>query len=186
MSQRLTLLFGGSFDPPHVGHVLAVAWLLSAHDADIWVEPVDRHVLGKTPLPFSTRQAWCQLAFGVFGERVSVRDDERRPDASGATIDLVRYLQARHPERTFRLAIGSDILPQRDRWRDFPGLVALAPLIVLPRPGFAIPDDVVADIAPVELPDVSSTELRADWAAGRSLAGRVPHAVIAAMGAWHG
>ncbi len=182
MNKRLTVLFGGTFDPPHVGHVLGVAWLLSALDADVWIEPVDRHVLGKTPLPFATRLQWSRLAFGIFGERVTVRDDERRPGASGATIDLVRHLQAQHPDRVFRLAIGSDILAQRDRWQDFPGLTALAPLVVLPRPGFAIPPDLAALVAPVELPDVSSTELRADWAAGRSLAGRVPATVLAAMG----
>ncbi len=186
MKTRTTVLYGGTFDPPHVGHVLSVAWLLAALDADVWVEPVDRHVLGKLPLPFATRRHWCELAFGIFGPRVTVRDDEVRPDASGATIDLVRYLQAQHPDRTFRLAVGSDILAERHRWRDFPGLIALAPLIVLPRPGFAVTADVPALVAPVELPDVRSTDLRADWAAGRSLAGRVPQAVIAAMGAYVG
>lgn len=182
MNRRLTILFGGTFDPPHVGHVLGVAWLLSAFDADVWIEPVDRHVLGKAPLPFATRLAWSRLAFGIFGQRLTVREDEQRPDSSGATIDLVRHLQAQHPERTFRLALGSDILAERHRWRDFPGLMTLAPLIVLPRPGFAIPNDVVATVAPVLLPDVSSTELRADWLAGRPLTGRVPTAVITAMG----
>jgi nicotinate-nucleotide adenylyltransferase len=179
---RETVLFGGTFDPPHVGHVLGVAWLLSALDADVWVEPVHRHVLGKAPLPFPRRTEWCDLAFGIFGPRVTVRADEQRPGASGTTIDLVRHLQQHHPDRRFRLAVGSDILAERHRWVDFPGLIALAPLIVLPRPGFAVPDDVVGLIAPLELPDVSSTELRADWAAGKSLAGRVPAAVIAAMG----
>ncbi len=164
--------------------MLGVAWLLSAFDADVWIEPVDRHALGKVPVPYAQRQHWSQLAFGIFGPRVSVRTDEQRPDSSGATIDLVRYLQASYPDRTFQLAVGSDILAERHRWHDFPGLVALAPLIILPRPGFAIPADVVGHIAPVLLPDVSSTELRADWAAGQSLAGRVPAAVIAAMGAY--
>ncbi len=186
MNRKETILFGGTFDPPHVGHVLGVAWLLSAFAADVWIEPVDHHVLGKQPLPFATRQRWSQLAFGIFGPRVTVRDDETRAEASGATIDLVRYLLAQHPDRTFRLAIGSDILAERHRWRDFSGLTALAPLIVLPRPGFAIPPDVEGILAPVELPDVSSTSLRADWQAGRSLVGRVPAAVVAEMGAYVG
>lgn len=183
MSLRTTILFGGSFDPPHVGHVLAVAWLLSAYDADVWIEPVNRHVLGKTPLPFDRRKRWCEAAFGIFGARVQVREDECRADASGATIDLVRYLQAQHPDRTFRLAIGTDILGEKHRWRDFAGLVLLAPPIVLPRPGYPVPDDVPGDVAPVLLPDVSSTQIRADWSAGQSLAGRVPQSVLEELGA---
>lgn len=183
MIKRETVIYGGTFDPPHVGHVLSVAWLLSALDADVWIEPVNRHILGKAPRPFAQRKAWCELAFGIFGPRVTVRDDERRPQGSGATIELVRHLQKCHPNREFRVALGSDILAERHRWLDFPGLVALAPLIVLPRPGFPVPADVVALVAPLELPDVSSTDLRADQAAGRSLAGRVPAAILADMAA---
>lgn len=182
--KKLTILFGGTFDPPHVGHVLGVAWLLSAFDAEVWIEPVHRHVLGKTPQPFALRRQWAELAFGIFGPRVTIRDDETRPDASGATIDLVRYLQDAHPDRTFRLAVGSDILAERHRWRDFAGLMALAPLVILPRPGFPVPADVTGTVAPIALPDVSSTALRADWQAGLALHGRVPVAVIAALGAY--
>ena len=182
MSPRLTVLFGGTFDPPHVGHVLSVAWLASALDADVWVLPVHRHILGKDSTPFHVRLHWCRLAFGVFGDRVQVRTDEERPQGSGATVDLVRYLQEQHPDRTFRVAVGSDILAERHRWVDFPGLVALAPLIVLPRPGYPVPSDVAALVAPLELPDVSATEVRADWAAGRTLDGRVPATVLCAMG----
>ena len=75
MKPRETILFGGTFDPPHVGHVLAVAWLLATLDADVWIEPVDRHVLGKAPLPFATRLHWSRLAFGIFGPRATVRED---------------------------------------------------------------------------------------------------------------
>lgn len=180
-NQALTVIYGGTFDPPHVAHVLTVAWLLSALDAEVWVEPVDRHVLGKRPTDFATRKRWCELAFGIFGPRLQVRTDEQRPDASGATIDLLRHLKNLHPQRHFRLAIGSDILAERHQWRDFPGVMALAPLIVLPRPGYPIPAEFQAFAAPLLLPEVSSSSLRK--ATGEQQRGLIPHAVLEAMAA---
>ena len=182
MSPRPTIIYGGTFDPPHVAHVLAIAWLVSALDADVWVEPVHTHVLGKQPTPFATRVHWMQLACAPFGPRVTVREDEARPGASGATIDLITHLQATHPERAFRLAVGSDVLAERHRWRNFDGLLARVPLIVLPRPGYPVDPTVPASVAPITLPDVSSTALRHDLAAGVDVHGRVPAAVIDAWG----
>lgn len=179
MSPHQTVIYGGTFDPPHMGHVLTVAWLLSATPADVWVEPVFRHVLGKSPAPFSKRVAWVTLACAVFGPRVQVRQDEARAGASGATIDLIRYLQSRFPEREFVLAVGSDILEERHKWLDFAGIQALVPLIVLPRPGHPVDPAVKATVAPVLLPDVRSSDLRAAMAEGRSVEGLVPAAVVA-------
>lgn len=178
---KTVALYGGSFDPPHVAHVLSVAWVLSALPVDAaWVLPVWRHRLGKThAAPFAERMTLCRLAFSLFGDRVQVRDDEARPEASGATIDLVRHLQLLHPDVQFRLVIGSDILHQRALWQQFEELMSVAPLIVLPRPGFEV-DPAFADAsAPLLLPDVSSTWLRAALPVGANVAGLLPRPVAA-------
>lgn len=175
---RTIALFGGTFDPPHVGHVLAVAYVLSAVAVDgVWVLPVARHPLGKTSAPPEDRMHLCRLAFSLFDDRVAVRDDDLRAEATGYTIDLLRRLQIASPGLAFRLVIGSDILAQRDRWREFAAVCRLAPPIVLPRAGFAVDPEFAAAAAPFELADVSSTQLRADLHAGRDVTGRVPAAV---------
>jgi len=176
-------LYGGSFDPPHVAHVLAATWVLSAAPVDaLWVLPVGQHVFGKVAAaPFEARLALCRLAFGLLGERVQVRADEQRPDASGRTLDLVRHLQHLHPRTSFRLVIGSDALAERDRWHDFTTLAQLAPPLVLPRPGHPVDAEFVQVAAPVLLPDVSSTQVRALLKNGEDPGGLLPLAVRAAI-----
>lgn len=175
---RTIALYGGSFDPPHVAHVLAVAYVLSAVPVDaVWVLPVGRHALGKPVASLARRMHLCRLAFSLFGARVQVRDDDAVAEATGYTVDLLERLRTQHPDAAFRLIIGSDILVQRDRWRAFDRVCELAPPVVLGRPGFPIDPAFARLAAPVQLPDVSSTQLRADLQAGRDVRGRVPVAV---------
>ncbi len=151
-------LYGGSFDPPHLAHVLAVAGVLSAEDVDgVWVLPVFRHPLTKQPTSWSQRLALCEAAFGLFGDAVQVRQDEADLNGTGRTLDLITYLQAAHPDTTFRLMIGSDQLTNRHRWHRFDEVCRLAPPIVLGRPDHPTPAPF--EVA-FELPDMSSTAAR--------------------------
>ncbi|MFZ4576837.1 MAG: nicotinate-nicotinamide nucleotide adenylyltransferase [Myxococcota bacterium] len=177
-------VFGGTFDPPHVAHVLAVASVLSAASVrQVWVFPVAHHVLGKTPgVSFADRMDLCRRAFAIFGDRVVVRDDEACPGASGATVDLVVWLQERHPDANFRLVIGSDLLHERHRWKQFDRLADLAPPLVLRRPGYAVEAAFLDHTLAVELPDISSTDLRQRLRSGEPLPlGLLPREVAAAI-----
>ncbi len=176
-SKRIAL-YGGSFDPPHVAHVMTVAWLLSAAPIDeVWIMPVAKHYLAKVVSKFDDRVLMCRLAFGLFGDRVQVRMDEQELAGAGASIDLIAHLQKKYPAHVFSLAIGSDILHQRLRWKQFDKLQTLVRLIILPRPGFSVDAEFFDRAAPVLLPDVSSTQLRADLIAGRRVDGRLPLSV---------
>lgn len=167
-------IFGGSFDPPHVAHVLAVAAVLSTQPVDaVWIMPVDRHPLAKQPISWRARLALCHAAFSLFGERAVVREDEHTLGGAGRTLDLLQHLAARHPETRFRLVVGSDQLTNRHRWHRFDAVEAMAPLIVLGRPGHPVPAPYQAAVT---LPDLSSTAARAALAAGE-LPSYLPHAV---------
>jgi nicotinate-nucleotide adenylyltransferase len=180
---RCVAIYGGSFDPPHISHVLAVAWLLSAGPVDeVWVLPVARHPFGKRSVGFDDRLALCRAAFAWMGPRVQVRRDEE--GSSGRTLDLLQRLRSEAPADTrFRLVCGTDVIAERDRWHRFADVAALAPPLVLGRvdaPLDARTLDEHPSLRPaVALPAVSSTAVRASLAAGRSVDGLVPHAVRA-------
>ena len=149
-------LFGGSFDPPHVAHVLAAAYLLSVHGVDrVVVVPVYAHAFDKHLTAFEHRVAMCRLAMSIL-ERVEVSEIERRLGSPSRTLRTVEQLSAEHPEWTLRLAVGADVLADAHKWLAFDEITRKAPLIVLGRAGSER-----ADAPPPLLPRVSSTRVRA-------------------------
>lgn len=168
---KTVALFGGSFDPPHAAHLLAATYVLSAAPVDeLWVLPVAHHPLGKQPsADFGARLHLCRLAFALLGERAVVRDDEVA--STGRTLDLLQRLMAAHPDCRFRLVIGSDILAEQGRWHRFDEVLRLAPPILLRRPGYPLGVSMQGLVLPAELPDLSSSQLRARLAAGQDCRG---------------
>jgi nicotinate-nucleotide adenylyltransferase len=165
--------FGGSFDPPHVGHVMACAWALSTGEIDrVWVVPCGRHAFSKPLSPLADRARMCKLAFSVFGRNVLVRRIEEEDAEASYTIDTVDRLRVENPGASFRLLVGSDILAEIGLWKDSARLEEMAQLLVVPRarhlPGGA---------GAVAVPDVSSSEIRRRIRAGKDASGMLPAAV---------
>lgn len=149
-------IFGGSFDPPHVGHVLAVAYVLATEAVDLaLVVPCFRHPLGKELSGFEHRLAMCELAMGWL-PRTRVSTVERELGGPSRTLRTLEHLAAEHPAWSMRLVIGADVLVEAPRWHAFDAITRLAPPIVLGRAGVSHPD------APEPvLPEVSSSAIRA-------------------------
>ncbi len=174
--KRVVALFGGSFDPPHVGHVLAVTYVLSVHPVEAaLVVPVFQHVFGKELAPFDRRLEMARRALGWI-PGVEVSDMERHLGGESRTLHTIEALLEREPELSLRLVIGSDVLSDLPSWHRFDRIAELAPPIVLGRAGYPHPDAP----APV-LPEVSSSEIRALLAAGRleAVEPLVPASVLA-------
>jgi nicotinate-nucleotide adenylyltransferase len=169
-------VFGGSFNPPHVSHVLACVLLLSADDVDqVLVVPAFRHPFSKALAPFPDRLAMCNLAMGWI-PGVTVSPLEAEIGGESRTLHTLKHLGAAHPDWSMRLAIGADILGEAPRWLGFEEIAQLAPPIVLGRAG-------VRGTSPttgVELPEVSSTRIRSALQRGnaRELAGLLPRTVL--------
>lgn len=161
-------VLGGSFDPPHLAHVMLALFGLSAGGlARVVVAPTFVHAFGKPLGDFEHRLRMCELAFEPL-PGVEVSAIERELGGVSRTLRLVEALGQRYPHHRLRLLVGSDILAQRDRWLDFDGICARAPLLVAQRPGFA------AQPETLQLPDISSSALRAALARGEDLEGWLP------------
>lgn len=181
---RRVALFGGSFNPPHVGHVMVATWLLSTGKADeVWLVPAGTHAFGKSLAPFADRVAMARAAVAPLGDRVRVEEVEGERDGTSYTIDTVEILRARHPDVRFSLVVGTDILVERPKWKEFDRLLTLVDLLIVRRAGVAGSEkDDPKNPSPL-FPEVSSTDIRARLAEGKSVEGLVPRAVLDEIGA---
>lgn len=164
--------YGGSFNPPHIGHALVAAWLLWTDQVDaVWLVPVGAHAFGKNLAPFERRRGWCEALAQTLGSAVRVESIERELTPPTYTIRTLESLSERHPEHRFRLVIGADNLPHLPRWHRWDELAATYDPIVVGRAGYDSPPDVP------QFPGISSSDVRTRAVEGRSLCGLVPAAV---------
>lgn len=167
---RTIALFGGSFDPPHLGHVLCATWAQAVSGADeVWVLPVARHRYDhkRALLPWEARWALCQAAFGDLGF-CRLRDDELG-NPSGSTFDLLSRLRPAHPDVRWLLVGGTDTQRDLPNWHRGDELLRLVEVVAVPRRGF--------DAGDHALPCISSTEVRRRLAAGEPVDGLLPRRV---------
>lgn len=174
MTARRIAIYGGSFDPPHLGHILTVAWAISAADVDaVWIIPTWKHVFGKEHgAPFEERMSMCELAFAPF-RGVEVLDIERRLGGVSRTLDTLDSLEHDNPDALFRLLIGADVLPSTDRWYRWKDVVKTAPPLVIGRQGYPVPEG-----CPISIPNINSTDIRTGLSHAADVTGLVPTTVL--------
>ena len=130
-------LLGGSFNPAHGGHLHISLEAMRTLDLDeIWwlVSPGNPLKEGATDMaPFAARLASAEAV--AAGTPIRVSDFEQR-QGTRFTVDTVRLLKERHPQDRFIWLLGSDILPNFHKWRDWRGLAGEVPIAVIPRPGY--------------------------------------------------
>ena len=171
-------LFGGSFNPPHVCHLMVAIWATSTRDLDqLWFMPTYHHAFSKPLLDFEVRCRMVELAIAGLGDWARVSRVESELGEESRTIDTLRHLMAMHPSDELSLVVGADILLELHRWKEHERLVELAPFHVVGRRGFEVPNRQFA----LELPQVSSRELRRRLAAGdiNYCRERIPRPVLA-------
>ena len=184
-------LFGGTFDPPHFGHLVVAqeaAELLGLER--VWFLPAGQppHKRGQVISPLADRLRMVELAIGDNPRFELSRADCERSEPS-FTVDLLTRLRAELGRTTeLFFLVGMDSLLDLQTWREPERVLELCTLVAVTRPGHPAPDlaEVEARLPGsssrsrlLETPgvDVSSTDLRARVAAGRSTRYLVPDAV---------
>ena len=171
-----TGILGGSFDPIHHGHlILARAALEELGLERILFVPANRspHKTDTKPATAQDRLAMVQLAIQDEPDFQASNLELHRPPPS-YTVDTLHELRAQHPDDQFTLLIGADNVAKFDTWREPDEIRRLARLAVLDRANHDSPHD-----WPVvrRLVDISSTDIRARVAAGRSIRYLTPDSV---------
>ncbi len=105
-------VFGGSFNPPHVAHVLACALVLAVEDVErVLVVPTFLHPFAKPLAPYEDRVAMCRLAFSSLPQ-VEVSRVEQQLGGESRTLRTLEHLAAAHDGWELRLIVGADILAE--------------------------------------------------------------------------
>jgi len=162
-------IYGGSFNPPHVGHAMVARWLTWTKQADaVWLVPVYRHAFegrhDKTLAPFDERVSWCRAFADDLGPGVEVCTVEADLPVPSFTIDTLRHLSGCHPELRFRLVVGADALPHLPAWRNWDAIEREFSPLMVGRQGHPVPGS-----DGVDFPNVSSTDVRARLKDGRAI-----------------
>lgn len=180
-TEKVIAIFGGSFNPPHLAHVLALAVVHARLDTNgplsldrILVVPTFQHPFAKSLAPYEDRVKMCELAMGWM-PRVEISRIEEELGGESRTLRTVEKVASDHPGARLRLIMGADIIVESKKWHRFDRVAELAPPLVLGRVGVAYE----GAPAPV-LPDISSTVVRAALASGdvSKIEELVPRAVI--------
>lgn len=167
-------LLGGSFNPPHVGHVMAALYVRATLRVDeVWLVPSFHHPFGKELAPFDARVAMCEAVAADVGPWLRVSRAESQVGGEGRTIELLEWLLPRHPGTRFRWIIGSDILADLPKWKAWDRIQQLVQVTVLHRAGYP-----AANALGPPLAEVSSTGIRRRLEANDAPADLVPAAAL--------
>jgi len=180
VTERLGIL-GGTFDPPHTGHLLLALDALDQLGLErLILVPASRQPL-KEGLEMTTpehRLAMTRL-LAAHDPRLAVNDAEVSRGGLSYTIDTVRALRGAHPAAAFYLLMGEDTAATLPQWREPKELSSLVTVAVAGRGASdrPLPAGFRAERLPMRRVDLSATEIRDRVRAGRSIRGFVPDAV---------
>jgi nicotinate-nucleotide adenylyltransferase len=188
-------VFGGTFDPVHLGHLILAEQCREQGALDqVWFIPAASppHKQGQTLTPFAQRVE--MLALAIAGQP-TFRIEELEKDRPGPsyTVHTLEEIKRRQPNDELFLPIGSDTLLDLPTWYQPARVIALAGLLVTHRPGWPLPATAELEanlhlpagtslrLKVVESPliDIASRDLRRRAAENRSLRYLVPRAIEA-------
>ena len=176
-------IFGGTFDPIHLGHLEVAEAVKAALGIDTMLVVVANLPWQKQDRPISPAEDRFAMVVAALADRPGLEASRIEIDRGGPsfTVDTVRQLLVGEPDAELFLVIGADVVGALDTWHDHEALRELVTLAVVDRPGAPHLEPPVGwrsirvAVVPV---DVSSTDLRSVLEAGRSVEGLVPPAVI--------
>lgn len=177
-------IFGGSFNPPHVAHLVVAEVVREAVGLDrvLWIPNRQSPFKDEEDLaPADDRLEMTRLAIGE-SDAFTVSDLEVRRGGVSYTVDSILALQAQNPDESYFLIIGSDSLADFDDWKEPEEILRRVRLVIYPRPGHREarpPTGFEERVTTVDAPllEISSSLIRARRKAGQTIRYMVPEPV---------
>ena len=172
---KKTGIFGGSYNPIHIGHLALANYLCEYGDLDeVWFM-----VSPQNPFKAHSSDLWddqlrlelVRLAVEEY-PKFHASDFEFHLPRPSYMVNTLEKLREAHPDREFTLIIGADNWASFPRWKDADIIMAHHPLIIYPRPGYEIDESTLpANIRLVNTPllEVSSTFIRESLKQGKDV-----------------
>lgn len=164
-------VFGGAFDPPHLGHLHVAQVLLEKNHADeVWFMPVNDHPFAKKMSPGCVRVAMLEL---MIEPRMKIELLELESPGMSYSFHSLCTLKKRYPQHSFSFVIGADNVATFTKWHDYAALLEEFTVWVYPRMGSSLEQvlpgmQILTAVQPV---NISSTQAREALQTGRSVAG---------------
>jgi nicotinate-nucleotide adenylyltransferase len=175
-------MLGGSFDPPHVGHLLIAVDAFEALALDkLYLIPAAIQPF-KVGLAGASARDRVELTRRLIGDdpRFAVDTIETERQGVSFSVDTVTAFAGRFPDAQRFFLVGTDVMPTFGDWREPDRIMKLAEVVVVTRgePDVGAWRGAFRTVTTRRI-DVSSTEIRARVKAGQSIAGFVPPSVAA-------
>ncbi|MED9996065.1 MAG: nicotinate (nicotinamide) nucleotide adenylyltransferase [Paludibacteraceae bacterium] len=179
-------LYFGSFNPVHIGHVSLAKWVLEHTNLqELWmvVSPQNPFKVNQTLYPNEERFNWVQMAVEDIPGIVACNAEFFLPQPS-YTIDTLRELTQKFPHIHFTVIMGADNVMGFSAWKDYQEILQKVAILVYPRPGVDILDEIkkypsMRLLEEVPLFPISSTQIRELKAQGKDVSAYLPAAVAA-------
>jgi nicotinate-nucleotide adenylyltransferase len=155
------LIYGGTFDPPHIGHVQLAKEAMEFLGCDtVLFIPASENPLKKRALHTSAQHRLAMLTLAlVDADWAEISEIELRRGGKSYTIDTLESLQTEYPEDTrFTMLIGTDQAVLFEQWHRYQDIEAIATIAVVSRRGI---ESSRFNALPLDEIDISSTMIRA-------------------------
>jgi nicotinate-nucleotide adenylyltransferase len=179
-------LYGGSFDPPHMGHLNTIKFLMEMKTVDeVWLVPAGQH---RDKDYYASKEQRLVMLNSMLDSELKSYDGVKIEQSQmegpvATTYALWLNMSKCYPCYLFYFVIGTDLLKDLRSWSEADKLLVEASFLVMPRLGEVYEEGdlplryMMLDVPKEICTDVSSSGLRHCLAQGRSVAGKVPKSV---------
>lgn len=181
------ILFGGAFNPPHIGHLVVIQQALELIKADqLWILPDNIGSFGKNLAPKNHRVEMSKLLIEELPKsskkNVKLNTTLIDENLSENTFEYVNILQKKYPQHHFSFLMGSDNLRNFKKWHKWDELLNNMTFYIYPRNGYSQKDIlknmILLDSKTQVITNFSSTIMRERAKKGLSLTNFIPKSVL--------